>query len=77
MILLSLLFVLHSPLHAQERVDTTKSYAISEISVVGNRTTKEVTPVQTLTGRALQRLNAHSVADAVRYFSGVQIKDYG
>ncbi|MEG2365758.1 MAG: TonB-dependent receptor [Alistipes sp.] len=77
MILSSLLFVLHSPLHAQERVDTTKSYAISEISVVGNRTTKEVTPVQTLTGRALQRLNAHSVADAVRYFSGVQIKDYG
>ena len=25
----------------------------------------------------LQRLSAHSVADAIRYFSGVQIKDYG
>ena len=25
----------------------------------------------------LATLNAHSVADAVRYFAGVQLKDYG
>lgn len=30
-----------------------------------------------LTGVELQALNSFSVADAIRYFSGVQIKDYG
>ncbi len=32
---------------------------------------------QQLAGETLQRLNAHSVADALRYFAGVQLKDYG
>ncbi|MCW3467302.1 TonB-dependent receptor plug domain-containing protein [Chitinophaga nivalis] len=36
-----------------------------------------VTPVQTLTGKKLERLNSLSVGDAIRYFSGVQLKDYG
>ncbi|SDE20940.1 TonB-dependent receptor plug domain-containing protein [Niabella drilacis] len=35
------------------------------------------TPVQTLSGSRLQQLNSFSVADALRYFSGVQLKDYG
>lgn len=35
------------------------------------------TPVQTLTGNRLQLLNSFSVADALRYFSGIQLKDYG
>ncbi|MCF3110490.1 TonB-dependent receptor [Niabella sp. CC-SYL272] len=35
------------------------------------------TPVQTLTGSRLQQVNSFSVADALRYFSGVQLKDYG
>ena len=30
-----------------------------------------------LKGKQLERLNSHSVADAVRYFAGVQLKDYG
>ncbi len=34
-------------------------------------------PPQVLEGDQLQALQAQSVADAVRYFSGVQIKDYG
>lgn len=34
-------------------------------------------PVQTLSDSALQRLNSFSVADALRYFAGVQLKDYG
>ena len=38
---------------------------------------KDVIPAQTLSGRELQRLSAVSVADALRYFAGVQIKDYG
>lgn len=38
---------------------------------------KEIIPAQTLKGPELEKLNAHTVADALRYFSGVQIKDYG
>jgi outer membrane cobalamin receptor len=35
------------------------------------------TPLQILSGEDLQKLNGLSVADAVRFFSGVQLKDYG
>lgn len=38
---------------------------------------KEVIPAQTLGGQELEALRSHSVADALRYFSGVQLKDYG
>ncbi len=34
-------------------------------------------PVQELTGNTLSRLSTNSVADAIRFFSGVQLKDYG
>lgn len=36
-----------------------------------------VVPVQTLSGKQLKKLNSLTVADALRYFSGVQLKDYG
>lgn len=52
------------------------SIDIEEIVVFG-RTAKEIVPAQVLSGKELERLNAHSVSDALRYFSGVQIKDYG
>ena len=35
------------------------------------------TPIQILTTKDLKRLNSLTVADAIRYFSGVQLKDYG
>lgn len=38
---------------------------------------KEVIPSQKLSGKELKNLNSHTVADALRYFSGVQLKDYG
>ena len=38
---------------------------------------REVVPSQKLNGEMLERLNTHSVADALRYFSGIQLKDYG
>lgn len=37
----------------------------------------EIIPAQTLSGDELNRLNSNSIADALRYFSGVQVKDYG
>ena len=45
--------------------------------VTAYRQPDKVIPAQALQGEQLQRLNALSVADAIRYFSGVQIKDYG
>lgn len=52
-------------------------HPIGEVTVYGRRIQKEVAPVQILSGEQLKKLSAYSVADAVRYFSGVQIKDYG
>ena len=63
-------------LYAQT-VDSTKTYHIEEVSVSSQRIRKEVIPVQMLAGEELQKLSVHSVADAIRYFSGIQIKDYG
>ena len=50
---------------------------IRPVVVTADRYQKEVIPVQVLAGAQLRKLSVHSVADAVRYFSGVQIKDYG
>ncbi|MBR4431688.1 MAG: TonB-dependent receptor plug domain-containing protein [Paludibacteraceae bacterium] len=52
-------------------------FQIEEVEVTARALTKDVIVPQTLQGAELQRLNALSVADALRYFSGVQIKDYG
>jgi len=38
---------------------------------------REVVPSQKLNGELLEKLSTHSVADALRYFSGIQLKDYG
>ena len=49
---------------------------IEEVVVVAP-SYKEVIPAQRLSGAELKRLSSESIADALRYFSGVQIKDYG
>ena len=56
--------------------DSVRILAIDEVTVLG-RQNRTVVPAQILSGEKLQRLNSHSVSDALRYFSGVQIKDYG
>ncbi len=63
---------------SNERTDTLSMMAKNEVVVYGKYDpNREVIPTQTLKGDALQALNSQSVADAVRYFSGVQLKDYG
>ena len=52
-------------------------FQLSEVEVTARALEKDVIVPQTLKGAELQRLNALSVADALRYFSGVQLKDYG
>lgn len=60
-----------------QREDTTAASRLSEITVVAERIVREVSPAQVLSGEKLERLSSYSVADAIRYFSGAQIKDYG
>ncbi|MEE0978284.1 MAG: TonB-dependent receptor [Muribaculaceae bacterium] len=57
--------------------DTIAERKLDEVVVRATRTKSETIPVQTLTGDDLKRLNSNSVADALRYFAGVQVKDYG
>ncbi len=51
-------------------------FSLNEVVVTANRYT-EVIPSQKLTGKELEGLSSLTVADALRYFSGVQLKDYG
>ena len=56
------------------RLDSVQT--LGDVSVVGVKP-HYLTPSQTLRGDMLRSLSATSVADALKYFSGVQIKDYG
>ena len=64
---------------AQSGMDTLRShhFHLKEVVVTSKLTFREVIPAQKLSGQQLQRLSSNSVADAMRYFSGVQMKDYG
>ena len=51
-------------------------FTLSSVTCVGERP-HYLTPSQTISGETLHNLSTISVADALKYFSGVQIKDYG
>lgn len=77
-LLVALLFLCVScDLFGQSRDSVYNEILIDEVVVSGSLARREVIPVQRLSGAELEGLAAHSVADAVRYFSGAQIKDYG
>lgn len=63
------------PCYAQN--DSLRIVALDPVLVTADKQKLSVSPAQTLEGRTLQQLSVHSVADALRYFSGLQIKDYG
>ncbi|MCH5243905.1 MAG: TonB-dependent receptor plug domain-containing protein [Lentimicrobiaceae bacterium] len=52
-----------------------RHYYLDEVVI--KAPSKNVISPQKLDGAVLERLNSLSVADAIRFFSGVQIKDYG
>ena len=56
---------------------STSDFHLDEVEVTARVLEKDVIRPQVLKGAELQRMNALSVADALRYFSGIQIKDYG
>lgn len=66
-----------SDLLSQEKDTTSSVTALDAVIISADRLKKETIPVQILSGEALKKLSVHSVADAVRYFSGVQVKDFG
>lgn len=62
------------------QIDTAKANQLQEVKITeykNSRVNLSPTPVQILIGSELKRLNSLSVADAIRYFAGVQLKDYG
>lgn len=76
-ILLSMLLVV-LPAVADEVEALDSILQLETVAVVAkHKPYQAVIPSQTLSGKELQQLNAHSVADAIRYFAGVQLKDYG
>lgn len=76
-----------NPIYAQNNLpknnkesDSLKKHQLNEVIVTTSKREFKVEspmPVQILSGKQLEKLNSLSVADAVRYFSGVQLKDYG
>jgi len=56
------------PIDSMHYLKEVKIFGISKVKII---------PEQTLKGIELKKLNSHSVADALRYFAGLQIKDYG
>lgn len=59
---------------AQNKLDSVQQ--MKEV-IITAKPFQEVIPSQKLSGDKLEQLNSHSVADALRYFAGVQIKDFG
>lgn len=69
-------FVVMAQLFCSQSKDTIKEQMIIPVSIQ-KKNFKEILPAQVLSGEQLERLNSQSVADALRYFAGIQIKDYG
>lgn len=68
------LYFIPGMIEAEEQKDTTY---LKEVLVTARQSNRDIIPVQSLSGKELHSLNSNSVADALRYFSGVQVKDYG
>lgn len=61
---------------AEPRPDSVE--VLNDVVVTANHNrNKAFATVQALSGKELQSLSSTSIADALKYFSGVQIKDYG
>ena len=63
--------------YAEKKAVPDSTRNLEEVVVTAYKPGSDVIPAQTLTGDELKGLNSNSVADALRYFSGVQVKDYG
>ena len=66
-------------LNAQTLPDSTVLHRLNEVEVKTSRpsTFRSTAPLQTLQAEDWIKMNALQVSDAAKYFSGIQIKDYG
>ncbi len=90
-IILLLCILLCTPVAAQTTTDSTivssdeqlrqdsvlRQLNLQEVTITARYKDKDIIRPQRLEGKTLEQMNTLSVADAIRYFSGVQIKDYG
>ncbi|GHA37857.1 ligand-gated channel [Salinimicrobium marinum] len=76
-----LLGLLVCPSLVLAQVDTLPAIELQEVLVDHNKKLYHAhyspSPVQFIAGEKLKRLQSLNVADALRYFSGIQLKDYG
>mgnify|MGYP000423477461 FL=1 len=66
--------------HAESDSITGKVHQIPDVTVSVRKTpqaVKATSPLQVMGKMEMERLGVHEVADAVRHFSGVTVKDYG
>lgn len=76
--IITLLYPLITLTAATVRDTITSSHQLQEAVVIGHiNPYEEIIPSQNLNAKQLERLNSNTVADALRYFSGIQLKDYG
>lgn len=68
---------LRASANSESSIQKKDTVNLEELVVTANAPRSEIIPAQYLQGEELERLNSNSVADALRYFSGVQVKDYG
>ncbi|MDR2805353.1 MAG: TonB-dependent receptor [Dysgonamonadaceae bacterium] len=72
-------FVWFAPLSGMQR-DSVPSHDLKEVEIRSSLPLSSfltTAPLQTLSTDKLERMGALQVADAVKYFSGIQVKDYG
>ncbi len=70
--------VKHQDERSAEPTDLLDSmHHIKAVVVTAKTAGREVVPAQHIDARQLEKLGTQSVADALRYFGGLQIKDYG
>lgn len=63
-----------------QTVDTTRVHELQQVEVSAVRrpsVVRSTAPLQVMSGAEMERLGYQSLADAVRRFSGVTVKDYG
>jgi len=64
----------------KQEIDTTNSHIIKEITITEKykpSETRSTSPLQILSSKKIKNLNVLQVSDAVKFFSGVMVKDYG
>lgn len=67
------------PVQGQNKNDSIQAHVLKEVQVkaLHPSETRALSPLQIMKKEEFNRLNALQISDAVKFFSGVQVKDYG